>query len=101
MIHTGEFSWWQVNLIAAPLYVITTTTLDHEEGLKSLVLAVDAIKTSIKQSGGEFTEKAPPKVVTETDEIELAKQMERLEKENAEVDGDDDNPDDEEIVDDM
>ncbi|XP_031551640.1 eukaryotic translation initiation factor 2 subunit 1-like [Actinia tenebrosa] len=91
----------KVNLIAAPLYVITTTTLDHEEGLKSLVQAVDAIKTSIKKSGGEFTEKAPPKVVTETDEIELAKQMERLEKENAEVDGDDDNPDDEEIMDDM
>lgn len=39
-----------------------------------------------------------PKVVTETDELELAKQMERLEKENAEVDGDDDNPDDEEVM---
>ena len=38
-----------------------------------------------------------PKVVTESDEVELAKQMERLERENAEVDGDDDNPDEEEI----
>lgn len=38
-----------------------------------------------------------PKVVTESDEAELAKQMERLERENAEVDGDDDNPDEEEI----
>jgi len=45
-------------LIAAPLYVITTTTLDHEEGLKTLVEAVDAIRTSIKNAGGEFTEKA-------------------------------------------
>ena len=34
--------------------------------------------------------------MTESDELELAKQLERLEKENAEVDGDDDNPDDEE-----
>ncbi|KAK3746270.1 hypothetical protein QZH41_016525 [Actinostola sp. cb2023] len=98
-----------VNLIAAPLYVITTTTLDHEEGLKTLVQAVEAIKTTIKTSGGEFTEKAAvsvqnklhPKIVTETDEIELAKQMERLEKENAEVDGDDDNPDDEEVLDEI
>ena len=49
---------FQVNLIAAPLYVITTTTLDHEEGLKTLVQAVEAIKTTIKNSGGEFTEKA-------------------------------------------
>lgn len=42
-----------------------------------------------------------PKVVTESDEAELAKQMERLERENAEVDGDDDNPDDEEISEDI
>ena len=33
--------------------------------------------------------------MTESDELELAKQMERLEKENEEVDGDDDNPEDE------
>lgn len=31
-----------------------------------------------------------PKVVTDTDETELARQLERLERENAEVDGDDD-----------
>lgn len=31
-----------------------------------------------------------PKVVTDTDETELARQSERLERENAEVDGDDD-----------
>lgn len=42
-----------------------------------------------------------PKVVTESDEAELAKQMERLERENAEVDGDGDNPDEEEISEDI
>lgn len=31
-----------------------------------------------------------PKVVTDTDETELQRQLERLEQENAEVDGDDD-----------
>lgn len=40
-------------------------------------------------------------MVTESDEVELAKQMERLERENAEVDGDDDNPDEEEISEDI
>ncbi|KAK2553688.1 Eukaryotic translation initiation factor 2 subunit 1 [Acropora cervicornis] len=87
----------KINLIAAPLYVITTTTLDRDEGLKSLTSAVDAIRSSIKQYGGDFNEKAAPKVVTDSDEAELAKQMERLERENCEVDGDDDNPDEEEI----
>ena len=42
-----------------------------------------------------------PKLVTESDEAELAKQMERLERENAEVDGDDDNPDEEEVSEDL
>lgn len=39
----------------------------------------------------EITSLLPqPKVVTDTDETELARQLERLERENAEVDGDDD-----------
>ena len=38
--------------------MITTTTLDHDEGLKSLTSAVDAIRSSIKQYGGDFNEKA-------------------------------------------
>jgi len=44
-------------LIAAPLYVITTTTLDRDDGLKGLTLAVEAIKTTIKKYGGDFNEK--------------------------------------------
>lgn len=91
----------KINLIAAPLYVITTTTLDREDGLKGLTNAVEAIKTTIKKYKGDFNEKAAPKVVTESDEAELAKQMERLERENAEVDGDGDNPDEEEISEDI
>ena len=34
--------------------------------------------------------------MTDLDEADLAKELEKLEKENAEIDGDDDNPDDEE-----
>ena len=36
-----------------------------------------------------------PKVVSDADEIELAKQLEKLEAENAEVAGDDSNSDEE------
>lgn len=35
-----------------------------------------------------------PKVVTDIDEVELAKQLESLEEANREVDGDDDNDED-------
>ena len=35
--------------------------------------------------------------MTDSDEAELVKQMKRLERQNADVDGDNDNPDEEEI----
>ena len=42
-----------------------------------------------------FSSKFQPKVVTDLDEADLAKELEKLERQNQEVDGDDDNPDDE------
>ena len=47
--------------------------------------ACDAIDAKIKECGGLFNIKMAPKVVTATDEADLAKQMERAEMENAEV----------------
>ncbi len=47
--------------------------------------ACEAIETKIKECGGLFNIKMAPKVVTATDEADLAKQMERAEMENAEV----------------
>lgn len=57
-LHINCDNFLQINLIAAPLYVITTTTLDRDDGLKVLTSAVEAIRTSIKKYGGEFNEKA-------------------------------------------
>ncbi|XP_046847376.1 eukaryotic translation initiation factor 2 subunit 1-like [Xenia sp. Carnegie-2017] len=45
---------------------------------------------------GTFVLQQAPKVVTDMDEADFAKELEKLERQNAEVDGDDDNPDDEE-----
>ena len=47
--------------------------------------ACEAIEAKIKECGGLFNIKMAPKVVTATDEADLAKQMERAEMENAEV----------------
>jgi translation initiation factor 2 subunit 1 len=47
--------------------------------------ACEAIEAKIKECGGSFNIKMAPKVVTATDEADLAKQMERAEMENAEV----------------
>ncbi|KAG9465941.1 hypothetical protein GDO78_017491 [Eleutherodactylus coqui] len=80
----------KINLIAPPRYVMTTTTLERTEGLSVLNQAMSVIKERIEEKRGVFNVQMEPKVVTDTDETELARQLERLEKENAEVDGDDD-----------
>ncbi|CAH0551030.1 unnamed protein product [Brassicogethes aeneus] len=80
----------KINLIAPPLYVMTTSTPEKSDGLKILNDAIEHIKVKINELGGVFNVQMAPKVVTATDEAELVKQMERAELENAEVAGDDD-----------
>ncbi|KAK9873831.1 hypothetical protein WA026_002189 [Henosepilachna vigintioctopunctata] len=86
----------KINLIAPPLYVMTTSTPEKQDGLKILNDAIEVIKKTITDMGGVFNIQMPPKVVTATDEAELVKQMEKAELENAEVAGDDDEEEHEE-----
>ncbi len=44
----------KINLIAPPLYVVTTTTMDKDKGLEILTEALQKIEASIKNSGGIF-----------------------------------------------
>ncbi|XP_065211474.1 eukaryotic translation initiation factor 2 subunit 1-like [Planococcus citri] len=90
----------KINLIAPPIYVMTTATPEKAEGLKALQTACDEIQKAIQQYNGVFQIKMAPKVVTATDEADLARQMEKAEAENAEVAGDDDEEDEEEEDDD-
>jgi hypothetical protein len=48
---------FQINLIAPPLYVVTTNTLERVEGLAKLQQILDVIKSMIEASGGVFTVK--------------------------------------------
>lgn len=78
----------KINLIAPPLYVMTTSTPEKADGLKALDTAIEKIKETIEGLGGVFKVQMAPKVVTATDEADLARKMERAEAENAEVSGD-------------
>lgn len=80
----------KINLIAPPLFVVTTQTLERTEGLAKLTAAIGRIKEAIEESDGVFNIKMAPKVVSDTEEAELAKQLEKLEEANKEVAGDDD-----------
>lgn len=84
----------KINLIAPPLYVVTTQTLERTDGLEALNKAIGAIKLSIEDAGGMFNIQLQPKVVSDQDEVELAKQLQQLEDENREVSGDEDEDED-------
>lgn len=84
----------KINLIAPPLYVVTTVSLDKDKGVEILQKALAAIKKVITEKNGSMNVKMEPRAVTATDERELASMMEKYEKENTEVAGDDDNEED-------
>jgi len=80
----------KINLIAPPVYVMTCNTPERQEGLTLLTEACKVVEEKIRSSGGNFAIQMAPKVVTATDEDELAARIKRAEEENQEVDGDDD-----------
>ncbi|KAF2861667.1 eukaryotic translation initiation factor 2 subunit alpha [Piedraia hortae CBS 480.64] len=80
----------KVRLVSPPLYVLTCQTLDKNGGVAILEEAIRAISTSIKEANGELKVKMEPKAVTENDDAELQALMDKREKENQEVSGDED-----------
>ena len=72
---------------------MTCSTPERADGLTMLNDACKAVEEKIKGSGGNFVIQMAPKVVTATDEDELAARIKRAEEENAEVEGDDDDGD--------
>ncbi|KAI5800032.1 translation initiation factor 2, alpha subunit [Geopyxis carbonaria] len=80
----------KVKLVSPPLYVITSQCLDKNVGITVLGEAITAIKTSIEAAGGKLTVAMAPKAVTESDDAELQALMDKKEKENQEVSGDED-----------
>lgn len=52
----------KINLIAPPLYVMTTQTTEKQDGLKALDGAIDCIRKKIIEYGGNLVIKMAPKV---------------------------------------
>lgn len=78
----------KVRLVSPPLYVLTSTCLDKNLGIKRLEEAIVEVRNSIQAAGGKLDVKMEPKAVTESDDMELQALMEKRERENAEVSGD-------------
>lgn len=78
----------KIKLVAPPLYVMMTTSLEKEGGIAKLNEACAAITTAVEKHGGSVNIKAAARAVSERDDRLLASLMESLEKQNQEVGGD-------------
>jgi len=76
----------KVTLTAPPEYVITTISLDLQQGIALLNSALEAMRTSITSEGGSLTIAAPPKAVSDEDEKNMLAIIAKAEKQNAEQD---------------
>lgn len=88
--HSTEGTVIRIKLVAPPLFVMLTTSLDKKKGISVLEAAIESVKKVIKDKGGDINVKAPPRAVTERDDRMLSMLMDTLEKQNTEVSGDDD-----------
>jgi translation initiation factor 2 subunit 1 len=79
----------KIKLVAPPLYVMMTTSLDKDIGLQKLNEAVSVITELIRKAGGDINIKAAPRAVSDRDDKMLASLMESLEHQNREIAGDD------------
>ena len=80
----------KIKLIAPPLYVMTTMSLDKDYGIEVLNGAIAAVGETITAKSGSMDVKLAPKAVTQREESELQAMLDRLAVEQEEVDGDDD-----------
>ncbi|KAK9843518.1 hypothetical protein WJX81_006918 [Elliptochloris bilobata] len=80
----------KIKLVAPPLYVLTTNTLEKVKGIEVLTEACSACKASIDKRKGRLVVKEAARAVSERDDRLLTDQLLALEKANQEVAGDSD-----------
>jgi translation initiation factor 2 subunit 1 len=80
----------RMKLVAPPLYVLTTQTLDKAAGIAVLTAAVEACRAAVEGAKGSMRVKEAARAVSEREERALQEELEAAERANAEVGGDDD-----------
>ncbi|KAL9418651.1 hypothetical protein AB3S75_036576 [Citrus x aurantiifolia] len=85
----------KIKLVAPPLYVLTTQTLDKEQGISVLNKAIAVCTEAIEKHKGKLTVKEEPRAVSERDDKLLAEHMAKLHQDNEEVSGDEDSEEEE------
>lgn len=91
----------KICLVASPLYVITTQSLDKELGIATVGKAIDYARASIEGNKGKIEVKEEPRAVSERDDRLLQEKMTALDAAQRQVDGDDDDEDQDETMGDI
>ena len=85
----------KIKLVAPPLYVLTTQTLDKEQGISTLSKAIVACTEEIERHKGKLVVKDAPRTVSERDDKLLQDVMDKLRMNNEEKSGDEDSEEEE------
>ncbi|CAA7031975.1 unnamed protein product [Microthlaspi erraticum] len=86
----------KIKLVAPPLYVLTTHTLDKDKGIVTLNKAIEACITAIEKQKGKLVVKEGARAVSERDDKLLAEHMAKLRMDNEEISGDEGSEEEEE-----
>ncbi|CAJ0961490.1 unnamed protein product, partial [Mesorhabditis belari] len=85
----------KINLIAAPLFVVTAQSTEKDDGLIAVNNALNVVKEAIEKHGGKFTIKEEARVISDLEDEEMRKRREMLEEEEAEEGSDEDESEEE------
>ncbi|XP_062151297.1 eukaryotic translation initiation factor 2 subunit alpha homolog [Alnus glutinosa] len=85
----------KIKLVAPPLYVLTTQTLDKEQGISVLNRAIEVCTEAIEKQKGKLIVKEASRAVSERDDKLLAEHMAKLREDNEEISGDEDSEEEE------
>eukprot|EP00744_Colponema_vietnamica_P002920 GILI01004535.1.p1 GENE.GILI01004535.1~~GILI01004535.1.p1 ORF type:complete len:348 (-),score=129.75 GILI01004535.1:198-1241(-) len=88
----------QVKLVSPPQYVITAVTLEKDLGIQLVNNAVEAVKKEITARRGQFVLKHAARMIGDQEEKQLLSLMEKMEQQNREVGGDDDEDENQEGI---
>ena len=79
----------KIKLVAPPLYIIHTSTLEKAQGIEMVEAAINTLEETMKKyAGGRVVVKMKARAVSATDDQELAALMAKVEMENQEVSAD-------------
>ncbi|KAJ3327200.1 hypothetical protein HDU76_012241 [Blyttiomyces sp. JEL0837] len=86
----------KITLVAPPLYVMITNSLDKNQGISQMEKAILKIEEVIKNGAGTLAVKMKPRAVSETDDLELEKMIDEADRMNRDVAGDDEDEEEDE-----